>query len=250
MPKSPEIAQLLAELEANRGNLAVSKRLRGKLRKLGHFRGLQSQPGSVGEKPKYTKGHKPENIWARALCQRIQTDLASAAPSGFTLRVSDSRMLPYAQPVLECEECDGETRWLATKPLSFATDIILELHGSSGKWIPAVVIECKLGSFDTHNVLAYAAKARSHRSVFPALRYGVLLGKWPGGITGKLARHGESFDFMITWPAETPTEREWSQLLSILRQELEGAAVLRGLAAQGKKEKSKVRWIHRRLLAE
>ncbi|MBL8887444.1 MAG: hypothetical protein JNK16_12355 [Phycisphaerales bacterium] len=163
--------------------------------------------------------------------------------------MSDSRMLPYAQPVLECEDCDGTTRWLATKPPSFAADIVLELHGPNGRWTPAVVIECKLGSFDTHNVLAYAAKARSHRAVFPALRYGVLLAHWPAGITGKLARHGESFDFLATWKAEGPTDAEWDVLLTILRHELAAAATLRGLAAPGKSEKLKARWIHRGLMA-
>lgn len=36
---------------------------------------------------KYTKGQKPENIWARGLRERIEAAIAGSAPKGITLRV-------------------------------------------------------------------------------------------------------------------------------------------------------------------
>jgi hypothetical protein len=53
---------------------------------------------------------------------------------------------------------------------AFQTDILIAKES-----LPLVVVELKLGSFSTHDVITYSWKAERHKRVYPYLRYGFVV---------------------------------------------------------------------------
>jgi hypothetical protein len=85
---------------------------------------------------------------------------------------------------------------------AFQTDILI-----SKKAAPLVVIELKVGSFSSHDVMLYSAKAAKHKAIYPYLRYGfVVVG------TERLGRrfltHNDAFDFALAMPNFTALEAD------------------------------------------
>jgi hypothetical protein len=67
--------------------------------------------------------------------------------------------------------------------------------------VPRVVAEVKFNSVTTHDAIVYSEKARSIRTVYPYLRYGLILGGFQT-IPGRVLRLGQGFDFIfaISYP--------------------------------------------------
>jgi hypothetical protein len=59
--------------------------------------------------------------------------------------------------------------------------------------IPRVVMEFKPG-LSSHDVITYSAKARKHKSVYPYLRYGLVIAN-ETTIPGRFFIHNEALDF-------------------------------------------------------
>lgn len=73
---------------------------------------------------------------------------------------------------------------------AFETDLVIK--DSSG--VPLVIFELKYGGYQTHDVITYSSKAGSHKTIFPHLRYGFVV----GGIdrlNGRFFSHNANFDF-------------------------------------------------------
>jgi hypothetical protein len=70
--------------------------------------------------------------------------------------------------------------------------------------VPRVVAEVKFNSVTTHDVIVYSEKARRIRTVYPYLRYGLILGGFQR-IPGRVLRLGRGFDFIfaISYPFVT-----------------------------------------------
>jgi hypothetical protein len=62
--------------------------------------------------------------------------------------------------------------------------------------VPRVVAEVKFNSVTTHDAIVYSEKARRIRTVYPYLRYGLILGGLEK-IPGRVLRLGEGFDFIF-----------------------------------------------------
>ncbi|MBW7974498.1 hypothetical protein [Bradyrhizobium sp. BR 10289] len=77
---------------------------------------------------------------------------------------------------------------------AFQTDILISLQAA-----PLVVIELKVGSFSSHDVILYSAKAARHKSIYPYLRYGFAV-MTPSGLGRRFVTHNEAFDFAIAAP--------------------------------------------------
>ena len=79
--------------------------------------------------------------------------------------------------------------------------------------VPRVVAEVKFRrrpkdpGVTTHDVIAYSEKARLIRTVYPYLRYGLILGGFQG-IPGRAVRLGQGFDFIfaISYPPFVPQQ--------------------------------------------
>ncbi len=77
---------------------------------------------------------------------------------------------------------------------AFQTDILITKAS-----LPLVVIELKVGSFTTHDVITYSWKAVRHKQVYPYLRYGfVVFGL--DALGRRFVTHNEGFDFAMALP--------------------------------------------------
>jgi hypothetical protein len=81
----------------------------------------------------------------------------------------------------------------------FQQDILIyeTVQGGDTSVVPRVVTEVKFQKVNTHDPIIYSEKARRIRSVYPYVRYGLLLGSMPK-IPGRVLRLGQGFDFIFT----------------------------------------------------
>jgi hypothetical protein len=93
-----------------------------------------------------------------------------------------------------------------------------------------------LGYLDDHDAITYCHKAANHKSVFPYLRYGIMLGdreNYP--LPGRLYRHGAQFDFMISFKEHVPSERKITRFLAVLLEEVEASRALENMIYESRK---------------
>lgn len=102
------------------------------------------------------------------------------------------------------------------KGKGFEQDIVIyrELENAHTAIIPYIIAEVKYRSVTTHDAIVYSKKAEKIRSVYPYVRYGLILGNFHS-IPGRVIRHGESFDFItaIEYPFSEESVRELRKLL-------------------------------------
>lgn len=110
---------------------------------------------------------------------------------------------------------------------AFQTDILIESRVPS---IPLVVIELKSGSFSSHDVITYSAKATQHKNIYPYLRYGfVVVG--PGALGRRFITHNQGFDFATAVLDLASKEKD---LLALIRRQIASAERLGCLAQSGR----------------
>ena len=102
------------------------------------------------------------------------------------------------------------------KGKGFEQDIVIyrELKNAHTAIIPYIIAEVKYRSVTTHDAIVYSKKAEKIRSVYPYVRYGLILGNFRS-IPGRVIRHGESFDFItaIQYPFSKEPIQELRKLL-------------------------------------
>jgi hypothetical protein len=93
--------------------------------------------------------------------------------------------------------------------------------------IPRVVMEFKPG-LSSHDVITYSAKARKHKSVYPYLRYGLVIAN-ETTIPGRFFIHNEALDFCIAAKSYR-INRVHEVFASILRSEIATSRQLEAIA--------------------
>jgi hypothetical protein len=169
-----------------------------------------------------------EREWVRSFVSKLDSELAARhrRKGGPIVAVSDGTKLTYACEI-ERYTAQGEPE---TSLKRYETDILVRDVDPDGSWVPRVVIECKLRSVTTHDALTYSAKAATHRSVHPYLRYGFLAGKRDKyALPARLVRHGQQFDFMVSWNGLKATTAEWKAFCDLLLEEIETSRKLQNL---------------------
>jgi hypothetical protein len=135
-----------------------------------------------------------------------------------------------------------------TEAIEFATDFIV-VEDVDGSWKPRVVVEAKVGSVTTHEAITYSQKAANHRSVFPYLRYGIMLGNrqhYP--LPGRLYRHGTQFDFMISFRGYKPSAKELAAFRDVLIAEVIASQALENMTYESRRrDRDHHTLLHRRL---
>jgi hypothetical protein len=97
---------------------------------------------------------------------------------------------------------------------AFQTDLLITRAS-----LPLVVIELKVGSFTTHDVITYSWKAVRHKQVYPYLRYGFVV--FGLDILGRrFVTHNEGFDFAMALPDTAAIE---SDLIPLIQRQLTSA---------------------------
>jgi hypothetical protein len=164
-----------------------------------------------------------ERQWVSSFIKKLDKELKKTSLKGLVMAAADGAKLAYA---CEIQSYDSDGQPLVTTN-KYETDILISDVFDDGRWIPRVIVECKMESVTTHDALTYSAKASSHRAVHPYLRYGFLAGgRADYGLPARLIRHGQQFDFMISWKSMKASAAEWKSFCSLIVQEVEASRKL------------------------
>lgn len=164
-----------------------------------------------------------EREWVNGFIQKLDKELKKTSQKGLVMAAADGTKLAYACEI-QSYGVDGQPIVTTNK---YETDILISDVFDDGRWIPRVIVECKLESVTTHDALTYSAKASSHRAVHPYLRYGLLAGRLADyALPARLIRHGQQFDFMISWKEIKASAAEWKSFCSVILQEVEASRKL------------------------
>ncbi len=164
-----------------------------------------------------------EREWVSGFIEKLDKELKKTSQKGFVMSAEDGKKLAYACEIQRYGS-DGEP---IVSTNEYETDILISDKFDDGSWVPRVIIECKLAKVTTHDALTYSAKAASHRSVHPYLRYGFFAGgRADYALPARLVRHGQQFDFLISWMGLKGTAIEWRSFCSLIRQEAEASRMI------------------------
>lgn len=110
--------------------------------------------------------------------------------------------------------------------MGFEQDILIfeRTSGNETSVVPRVVLEVKFRSITTHDVIVYSEKARCIRTVYPFVRYGLILGN-ADIIPGRVLRLGQEFDFILTASASM-NQPQVSRLVEIISEEIDTSKYL------------------------
>ena len=186
-----------------------------------------------------------EKDWVKTLISQMENDLRKINNN---LRVRDGYKLPYSSEILSYSE-DTPIKPQFT---NYETDILISEELGNNEWKPRVIIEAKINSVTTHDAITYSKKSQTHKNVHPYLRYGILIGNrkhYP--LPGRLFRHGENFDFMISFKTFNPQKNEWKNLIKIIQAEITASQTLEEIIFNSRsKEREHYTSLHRPLHLE
>ena len=168
-----------------------------------------------------------ETEWVELVADRVRTGFAWSEQS---LRIETQLRIPYGYEIRAYRETPE------AEAISFATDFSVIEELPDGSWKPRVVVEAKVDNITTHDAITYSRKAADHKSVFPYLRYGIMLGNrqhYP--LPGRLYRHGTQFDFMISFKEHEPSARELEAFNALLLEEVEASKALDNMIYESRK---------------
>jgi hypothetical protein len=136
--------------------------------------------------------------------------------------------------------------------MAYETDILIQENISATEWMPRVVIETKIDAVSTHDAITYSNKSKAHKSVHPYLRYGIFIGNHSNKhIPGRLIRHGEDFDFMMSCADYKLNETEFKTFKEIVNLEILASQTLTSLVFNTRaKDKQRIFALHRPLVTK
>lgn len=153
-----------------------------------------------------------ESEFGEILKEKLRKNLSSR------YQVSTKENLLYKVIVGENGEYKpGNPRGATRGNLAFQTDLLIKRDSP-----PLVAAELKYGSFTTHDVLIYSAKALKHKAVYPYLRYGFIV--LAALITNKFFVHNEGFDFALA--LDNTDAEEMARLVKIIKAQIKIAELL------------------------
>ena len=188
-----------------------------------------------------------ERSWVHELVPRLAKELKRLDSSGIKITISDGSKLAYSCVIHEYDK-DGKNDPVSAK---YETDLLICDTFPDGRWIPRVVVECKIGGgVTTHDALTYSSKAATHKQVHPYLRYGFLAGERKHyAIPVRLVKHGAYFDFMATWCDAEPTRTEWKDFCELVEEEITASRKLQLLLKTSRlSSRTKYSILHRPLV--
>jgi hypothetical protein len=199
----------------------------------------QSDPSGEEKRP------VREKQWVNSFADRLREDLARHGTAEARIDIADGQKLPYLCQIYEYSQDTAISPIIS----SYETDLLIKEQLPDGRWIPRVVVECKLGHINTHDSLTYSAKAATHKHVHPYLRYGILIGDHARkALPGRLIRHGAYFDFMLSWAGAQPSDEEWKVVCHVVGKEIIASRTLQELLTTSRvAARRKITVLHRPL---
>ena len=128
------------------------------------------------------------------------------------------------------------------KGKGFEQDVLIyNIVGGDTSLVPRVIMELKFGKVGTHSAIIYSEKLRLIKSIYPYVRYGLILGGMPE-IPPRVLRHGQGFDFIqtVSFPFRSS---ELNKLVRLLKKE----ANLSKKLAKIFNGKKKLKFLHRQV---
>ena len=183
--------------------------------------------------------------WVKAVAERMKSAGQLLKVDGIAVGIGTGTKLPYSYEVLQYEGKEPSK----SSVTAYETDLLVYDQLDDKWWVPRVVLECKLKRVTSHDALTYNAKAATHKHVHPYLRYGVLIGaRSDNTVPVRLFRHGDHFDFIITWAEEVPSQAEWESFLALITEEIQVSRKIQELSNTSRSpSKPKYSIIHRQL---
>jgi hypothetical protein len=184
-----------------------------------------------------------EKEWVKSIIADIEKMLRQTDDN---IRVVDGHRLSYANEVLTYGKDNKPDE---QKSVGYETDILIYEQLDDTTWKPRVVIETKLGSVTTHDAITYSQKAQTHKYVHPYLRYGILIGdREHHPLPGRLFRHGQHFDFMLSWKSFRADKQEMKRFVEIVNDEIQASKTLDEILFNSRsKDRDKFTSLHRPL---
>ncbi len=184
-----------------------------------------------------------EGEWVKSIIREMEKSLRLHNPN---LRVTDGLRLPYASEILTYSGNEP----LNQNYIGYQTDILIYEQLDETVWKPRIIVETKINSVTTHDAITYSQKAQTHKMVHPYLRYGILIGNrkdYP--LPGRLFRHGQHFDFMLSWKTFKGEVSEWHTFIEILKSEYEASLILDEIIFNSRsRDRQKFTSLHRPLI--
>jgi hypothetical protein len=186
-----------------------------------------------------------EAEWVEGVAERMKSAGQLLKVDGIAVGIGTGTKLPYSYEVLKYEGKEP----LKSSVTAYETDLLIYDQLDAKWWVPRVVVECKLKKVTSHDALTYDAKAATHKNVHPYLRYGVLIGaRSDNTLPVRLFRHGDHFDFMITWAEDVPSPAEWESFLALITEEIKVSRKIQELSSTSHSPtKPRYSTIHRQL---
>ncbi len=148
------------------------------------------------------------------------------------VRVEAHKKIPYGHEIVNYS-IKGENEYETSK---YETDLLISEQGKDNKWKPRIIVEVKMNNISTHSALAYSKKAGTHKDIHPYLRYGVfLVNRDDSPLPGKLFRHGDQFDFMISIRGYEASGDEFKNYQELLHSEIKASQQLEHIIYDSRK---------------
>jgi hypothetical protein len=184
-----------------------------------------------------------EKEWVKSIISDIEKQLRKTYDN---IRVVYGHRLSYSNEILTYANDNKPEEQNST---NYETDILVYEQLSETTWKPRVVIESKLDTVTTHDVITYSQKAQAHKHIHPFLRYGILIGNREDyALPGRLFRHGQYFDFMLSCKSFQVAKNEMKKIVEILNDEIRASKTLEEILYNSRsKEREKFTLLHRPL---
>lgn len=186
-----------------------------------------------------------EAEWVKGVAESMKSAGPLLKVEKIPVGIGTGTKLPYSYEVLQYEGKEPSK----CSVMAYDTDLLIYDQLDEKWWVPRVVLECKLKRVTSHDALTYDAKAATHKHVHPYLRYGVLIGaRSDNTLPVRLFRHGNHFDFMITWAKEAPNPAEWEAFLALITEEIKVSRQIQELSSTNRSPaRTRYSIIHRQL---
>ena len=185
-----------------------------------------------------------EKEWVEAVADWIRSEGQLMELEGVPVRVGSGARLPYSYNAFELEANEELRSRSAQNP----TDLLLYDQLDDKWWVPRVVIECILGEVTQYNALSLSSRAARHKHVHSYLRYGILIsGNNLFSVPPvRMFRHGDRFDFIVSWSDEKASVEEWDLFIGIVKEEVLRSRFIQELFAANQ-DPNKYSLMHRQL---
>lgn len=171
-----------------------------------------------------------EDEWVEKIAENLSS---SALCESENLETEVKLKLPYS---FEITSFEGQSP-RSPETVDFQTDLAIKEMRDDGSWIPRIIIEAKVNSISTHDAITYSQKAAEHRMVHPYLRYGVMLGnREDKPLPGRLYRHGQEFDFMMSFREYESSDKEMEAFVNLLQDEVAASRTMEKIIYESRRK--------------